>query len=157
MLLQQVTVSREQPRQQVQQTLGQAAAAKQAAKAARQDHPAEPSVVVRVPDVPVPPGIPTTRVAFDPQNVVPPQAVTISIAFFVMIAAIVIGLPIIRAFARRIDRGTQQASMPKEVTEQLRQLSQSVDAIAIEVERISEGQRFATKMLVDRTSEKQAG
>ena len=37
--------------------------------------------------------------------------------------------------------------------EQLQHLTQSVDAIAIEVERISEGQRFTTKMLSERVQE----
>lgn len=39
------------------------------------------------------------------------------------------------------DRGTQ---------DRLEQLQQSIDAIAIEVERISEGQRFVTKLMSDR-------
>lgn len=34
---------------------------------------------------------------------------------------------------------------------QLAQLSQMVEAIAIEVERVSEGQRFTTRLLADRT------
>src|SRR5512132_1364829 len=40
--------------------------------------------------------------AFD--NVIPQQAVDISIAFFLVMAAIIIGLPLARAFARRMDR-----------------------------------------------------
>ena len=81
----------------------------------------------------------------------PPQVEPISIAFFAMIAIIVVGLPLMRAIARRIDRGTPVApAIPREVRDQLQQISQAVDAIAIEVERISEGQRFTTKMLADR-------
>ena len=34
--------------------------------------------------------------------------------------------------------------------DRLRHLEQSVDAIAIEIERISEGQRFTTKLLAER-------
>jgi hypothetical protein len=33
---------------------------------------------------------------------------------------------------------------------QLREIQQSVDAIAVEVERVSEGQRFTTKLLSER-------
>jgi hypothetical protein len=59
-----------------------------------------------------------------------------------------------RAIARRIDRGAPApVQFPNELKEQINQLSQSVEAIAIEVERISEGQRFATKMLADRGRE----
>ena len=37
----------------------------------------------------------------------------------------------------------------KEIRDGLRQLQDAVDAIAIEVERLSEGQRFTTKLLAD--------
>lgn len=83
-----------------------------------------------------------------PGEIIPPQAVDISIAFFIMVAAIIIGLPIARAFARRMDRKSGgPAQIPREVTEQLTQINQAVDAIALEVERISEGQRFTTRLL----------
>ena len=81
-------------------------------------------------------------------GIIPQQAVDISIAFFLTMALIIIGLPLARAFARRMDRksgGTAQ--IPTEVTAQLGHLSQAVDAIAVEVERISEGQRFTTRLL----------
>ena len=38
----------------------------------------------------------------------------------------------------------------------LEQLQQSVEAMAIEVERISEGQRFVTKLLSDKASDRDA-
>lgn len=82
-----------------------------------------------------------------PGEIIPPQAVDISIAFFLMIAAIIIGLPIARAFARRMDRKGGVAQVPSEVSAQLEHLNQAVDAIALEVERISEGQRFTTRLL----------
>jgi len=37
----------------------------------------------------------------------------------------------------------------KEIRDGIGQLQQAVDAIAIEVERLSEGQRFTTKLLAD--------
>jgi hypothetical protein len=40
------------------------------------------------------------------------------------------------------------------IEEQLSRLEQAVDAVAVEVERISESQRFATKLLADRTAER---
>jgi hypothetical protein len=88
-------------------------------------------------------GIPPTP--FD--NGIPPQAVDISIAFFLTVAAIVIGLPLARAFARRMDRRGGTAPMTNEIASQLNHLNQAVDAIALEVERISEGQRFTTRLL----------
>lgn len=88
-----------------------------------------------------------SEIPWDPNQAIPPQAVDISIAFFLTIAAIIIGLPISRAFARRMDRKAAPSAIPREVSSQLEQLAQSVDAIALEVERISEGQRFTTKLL----------
>jgi hypothetical protein len=38
---------------------------------------------------------------------------------------------------------------PNELRDGMRQLQQAVDAIAIEVERLSEGQRFTTKLLAE--------
>ena len=106
--------------------------------------PAEPRVFrVRGPN-----GEQTTISVPPADEIIPPQAVDISIAFFLMVAAIIIGLPIARAFARRMDRKSGGPSqIPREVTEQLTQINQAVDAIALEVERISEGQRYTTRLL----------
>ncbi|MDP9205177.1 MAG: hypothetical protein M3P12_06940 [Gemmatimonadota bacterium] len=89
-------------------------------------------------------------------DIIPPQVVDISLAFFFTVAAIIIGLPIARAFARRMDRksgGTAQ--MPAEVSNQLAHLNQAIDAIALEVERISEGQRFTTRLLSEQRDARQ--
>ena len=53
---------------------------------------------------------------------------------------------------RRMLRGPQEDAVehrraPSELTGRLAQLEQSVDAVAIEVERIGEGQRFVTRVL----------
>ena len=44
-------------------------------------------------------------------------------------------------------RAGGEAQIPAEISSQLAHLNQSVDAIALEVERISEGQRFTTRLL----------
>ena len=104
------------------------------------------------------------RAATNGQMTVPPQfpplppsaqqmpegVVVISIAFFLTCAFIAIGLPIARAFARRSDR--RAAAPPEadvETRARLERIEQAVDAIAVEVERISEGQRFTTKVMSD--------
>lgn len=88
-----------------------------------------------------------SEVAFPRRDEIPPQAVEMAMAFFFTMVVIVIGLPIARAFARRMDRRAGPAQIPPEITAQLGQLSQAVDAIAVEVERISEGQRYTTRLL----------
>ncbi len=85
--------------------------------------------------------------SYNANEIIPPQAVDISLAFFFTIAVIIIGLPLARAFARRMDRKGGPTQISNEVSAQLNQLNQAVDAIALEVERISEGQRFTTRLL----------
>jgi hypothetical protein len=62
-------------------------------------------------------------------------------------------MPISIAIARRIWRGVRPAAPPRAedtLTPRFDRLEQAVDAIAIEVERISEGQRFVTRVLTER-------
>ena len=89
---------------------------------------------------------------YNANNVIPPQVVDISVAFFLMIAFCVVGFPLARAFARRMDRkGELKAAAGPDLSPHIRQLQESVDAMAIELERISEGQRFTAKLLADRS------
>jgi multidrug efflux pump subunit AcrA (membrane-fusion protein) len=79
---------------------------------------------------------------------IPEGAVIISVAFFVMCAVIAIGVPIVRAIARRMDRRNAAApTADADTRDRLERIEQAVDAIAVEVERISEGQRFTTKII----------
>jgi hypothetical protein len=59
--------------------------------------------------------------------------------------------PLTIAYARRLWRrgALTVAELPKVLAERLTRLDQAVDAIAIEVERISEGQRFMTKVMTE--------
>jgi len=41
----------------------------------------------------------------------------------------------------------------KAISDRLEQMEQAIDAMAVETERISEGQRFTTKLLSERTAE----
>lgn len=82
------------------------------------------------------------------ENVVPQGAVDISIAFFVSMAFIIVGLPIARAWARRMDRRGEPASA-SQIAPRLDRIEQAVEAIAIEVERVSEGQRYTTKTIAE--------
>jgi hypothetical protein len=100
-------------------------------------------------------GVPTIAVQGVPwERDIPPRIKDVSVAFFIMCATIIIGWPIMRAIGKRIERGAPAPmAVPAEMQAQMQHLMQSVDAIAIEVERISEGQRFATKMLAEKKTE----
>ena len=67
------------------------------------------------------------------------------------IPIVAIGYPLARAFASRIERKPGDNKIPSEVAARLERMEQSIDTIAIEIERISEGQRFTTKLLSERS------
>ncbi|MDP9178895.1 MAG: hypothetical protein M3O61_14520 [Gemmatimonadota bacterium] len=71
----------------------------------------------------------------------------VPLGFFAMVIAIVVGRPMIKAYATRVENESKRPQIPAEVASRLERIEQSVDAIAVEVERISEGQRFTTKLL----------
>jgi uncharacterized iron-regulated membrane protein len=73
--------------------------------------------------------------------------------FLIPIVAIIagtlmaLGFPLVRAYARRVELDTQQPRVPREVLEQLARMEHAIEATAVEVERISEAQRFTTRLL----------
>jgi len=76
----------------------------------------------------------------------------VPVAMFAMIAVIVVGLPVARAWARRSDHRAAVPQVPAEIAQRLERMEQAIDSIAVEVERISEGQRFTTNLLAERAS-----
>jgi hypothetical protein len=137
--------SAEQIREQVRASIEAARAAR--AQGGNQRVSVGPDGILVTPNEP---GQPTVLIGpRAAQNMIPPQVVDISIAFFVMIAVMVVGWPIARAFGRRIERRGQVATLDPGTMEQLQRIEQAVDAMAIEVERISESQRFMAKLQHD--------
>ncbi|MEA3245298.1 MAG: hypothetical protein U9Q74_03985 [Gemmatimonadota bacterium] len=63
-----------------------------------------------------------------------------------------VAIPVTIAYTRRIWRRSAraEAALPPEMTERMAHLERGVEAIALEVERIGEGQRFLTQAMVDR-------
>lgn len=76
----------------------------------------------------------------------------IPIVLFIMVGVTIIGAPIARAIARRIERGITGSGhgLPNDVGARLERMEQAIDAIAVEVERIAEGQRYTSKLLAGR-------
>ena len=75
-----------------------------------------------------------------------PQVIVMLGAFATAIV-FAIGIPLTKAYSRKIDGNARNAPIPPAVTSRLDRIEQAVEAIAVEVERISEGQRFTTKLL----------
>lgn len=49
--------------------------------------------------------------------------------------------------------GKGASALPADLTQRLQRMESGIEAVAVEVERISEGQRFTTRLLSDRASE----
>ena len=81
-----------------------------------------------------------------------PNGVWVPIVLFMSLAATAILVPIARAFARRMDRDPISPAISPELAAQIERMEHAIDSIAIEVERISEGQRFTTKLLAERNN-----
>jgi hypothetical protein len=89
-----------------------------------------------------------------PPNGIPFEVVLIVRSVMTTIAFIALGIPIIRSLSRRfLERPPAQPGLPPDVLMRLERIEQAVDSIAIEVERVSEGQRYTTRLLSEgRTS-----
>ena len=72
-----------------------------------------------------------------------------------LLAVIIIVGPFARMIARRMERRAEVNAVTdngRVLQQQLEQLQQSVDAMSLEVERISESQRFQSKLLYEKRS-----
>ncbi len=136
-------VLREQIRQQVREGVQQARAAAEAAEGAQAQPPLPPAP-------PAPPDFITGIPPHFAQPQVPDGAVIISLAFFIAVVLLVLGMPLMRALGRRAERRHAVAIADPEAKQQLRELSHAVEAIAIEVERLASGQREVTRVLSER-------
>jgi hypothetical protein len=76
--------------------------------------------------------------------------------FFLTVIVLAIGVPLVRARIRREDRMSLLPSADPMMNDRLSRIEQAIDAMAVEVERISEGQRFVTRVLTERPAERQA-
>ena len=84
------------------------------------------------------------------------EELIVAIAGMITAIVIVLGIPMVIVHARKV----WKRDSPGEVTSsgptdhRLERIEQAIDAMAVEVERIAEGQRFVTKLLSDRGQER---
>jgi TolA-binding protein len=117
--------------------------------------------VIRVPPLPPPPPGQETHTAVPPwqqDTNLPGEMVDIVGMLTFATAAVLILRPLMRAFANRFERrGAPPPALPAEVSAHMQRLEQAIEAVAIEVERISEGQRYTTKLLAERAGKEKVG
>ncbi|MGH7605003.1 MAG: hypothetical protein ACRENK_13545 [Gemmatimonadaceae bacterium] len=73
--------------------------------------------------------------------------VAVPLGAFATAVICAIGIPLARGYSRKMEADSRNPRIPSEVTSRLERMEQAIEAVAIEVERISEGQRFTTKLL----------
>lgn len=82
------------------------------------------------------------------------EAIVIPLAGMLMIIVLAIGVPLVRALGRRWEREARLPRSDSEVAQRLAHIEQAIDAMSLEIERISEGQRFVTRLLSDKSPER---
>ena len=87
-----------------------------------------------------------TTVPVDPPLDIPPRLENLGYALFLMIAIIAVGKPLARALGSVIERRSLKPAMPAEFGARLERIEQGIESVSIEVERISESQRYLLKM-----------
>lgn len=153
---------RDQVRAQVEAARAQARQARDQARQAAQQagqvtgQPAPPPPPIELPGgIEIPQVPPTGNTSVPPFMFDPGMGVRvehIAIEFFAMIVAIFFLVPIARAFARRIDKKPVATPLDRSLGEQLQRIENSVDSMAIEIERISEAQRYMVRLESDRAA-----
>ncbi|MBI2409311.1 MAG: hypothetical protein HYV19_13525 [Gemmatimonadetes bacterium] len=78
--------------------------------------------------------------------------VLVPIAFFAMVVVLVLGVPLVRARIKERERRLMGMLPDGQSAERLARIEAAVESIAVEVERISEAQRFTTKLLAERSA-----
>lgn len=83
-------------------------------------------------------------------------AIVVPLGGMFMIITLAVGIPLVRAMGKRWEVQARQPRGDPESAQRLAHIEQAIDAMAVEIERISEGQRFVTRLLSDRPQERVA-
>jgi hypothetical protein len=76
------------------------------------------------------------------------------VGFFSTVIIVTLGFPLVRAYVRNKEKAPPRELL--NVDAKLGEMNSALDAMSIEIERISENQRFLTKLLAERESAKAA-
>lgn len=73
--------------------------------------------------------------------------------FFATVIILALGIPLVRAFTRKQERSALSTPLSPELAMRLDRLESMVETVSVEVERLSEGQRFTTRLLSERAAQ----
>ncbi len=82
------------------------------------------------------------------------EDIVIPIAGMIMVIILALGVPLVVSYIRRKERQAVRPPGDALIGDRLERIEQAIDAVSVEVERISEGQRFVTKLLSERPGER---
>lgn len=80
----------------------------------------------------------------------PSDGVQIVGIIFSTLLLLLLGFPLVRSYVRRTAAGASPAGAPPELAQRLARIEQAIEAVAIEVERISESERYSARLLTER-------
>ncbi len=75
------------------------------------------------------------------------EDIVVPALFFATLIIPALGIPLVRAFVRRQELRPMTAPLSPEILSRLDRIEAIVESVAVEVERLSEGQRFTTRLL----------
>ena len=87
------------------------------------------------------------------RDIVPRGAVQMTYSVSAALVFSILAIPIGRAIGRWIDRRGTVPQMPVDAGRRLAAMETAIDAVAVEVERIGEGQRYAAKLMAERNQD----
>ena len=75
------------------------------------------------------------------------ENIVVTALFFATVIILSLGIPLVRAFSRRQDQLARSSTLSPELSIRLDRIESMIETVAVEVERLSEGQRFTTRLL----------
>jgi hypothetical protein len=78
------------------------------------------------------------------------EDILVPLGFFTMVTALALGIPLVRSYTKRKELEAQRGGDDPESVMRLVRIESAIETLAVEIERISEGQRFTTRLLAER-------
>jgi len=82
------------------------------------------------------------------------EDILVPLGFFATVIVLALGIPMVRGWTKRREMETPRSMQL--LDDRLARMETAIESMAIEIERISEAQRFVTKLLAERERAREA-